>query len=277
VDSNLSFNRVNPGGWAQGGIFTSSQGNQLDLDHVNALDKTVAGDTLSGVVTLASTGQISVGVSQGIALTSPSALVVGATLGLVTTVSGGLALGGGSSDWIQFNQQRSRLVIAPPTPMAPLQTGWSTSLGYGLQKVGARRPAPAVVFPLQPHHNSTIQSVVCYFAIGALHAAVPGTPPAMELFRVPCRNGGGSPPGIQHLSGTPVQTMPVGGLNGTTYYQSGNVQSMLYTATQNNLVDTSNYSYLCLVADETGSNSMFNNVILGIAPNYGSIADSRFP
>ena len=58
----MSFSRVGPvGGWSLGAKLTSAQANQLDYDHSIALDKSVAGDTLSGVVTMANGSAIRVG------------------------------------------------------------------------------------------------------------------------------------------------------------------------------------------------------------------------
>jgi hypothetical protein len=53
----LSFSRANSGGWAVGDKLTSAQANILDTDHANALDKTVAGDTLSGLITQSGVGR----------------------------------------------------------------------------------------------------------------------------------------------------------------------------------------------------------------------------
>lgn len=52
----MSFSKVNPPGWAFGDKLTSAQMNQLDADHANALDKSVAGDTLLGTIGILSVG-----------------------------------------------------------------------------------------------------------------------------------------------------------------------------------------------------------------------------
>lgn len=50
--------RVKPAGWGVGEKLTSAQADQLDINITNSLDKTSAGDTLSGVVTLSGVGRI---------------------------------------------------------------------------------------------------------------------------------------------------------------------------------------------------------------------------
>ena len=137
----MSFSRVNPGGWGVGAKFTSSQANQLDIDHANALDKSGAGDTLSGFINIApnlggwsagvssavgvSAGNaitlswnpatgipfIGVGVSTGIILTQNSAVVSEVANGILSLASGGITslVSGGITDGvtggIQITQQ----------------------------------------------------------------------------------------------------------------------------------------------------------------------------
>lgn len=53
----MTLSRVKPGNFAVNEKFTSTQANAIDTNISNALDKTVAGDTLAGVITLASAGR----------------------------------------------------------------------------------------------------------------------------------------------------------------------------------------------------------------------------
>ena len=119
----MSFVRVNPTGWSgaagtAGDEFTSTQANTLDADHANALDKTTAGDTLSGVVTMASTAVLGAGFAGNVVASAAGA--VAATVGyavecqaaqaVVATVAGGIAsaavggfaLSGAAGDWPTF-------------------------------------------------------------------------------------------------------------------------------------------------------------------------------
>lgn len=54
----MSFTRAKPAGWSSGDTFTAAQANAIDVDHANALDKTSAGDTISGILTLSTAGRI---------------------------------------------------------------------------------------------------------------------------------------------------------------------------------------------------------------------------
>lgn len=80
----MSFTKVGPaGGWSFGAKLTSAQMNQLDADHADALDKTIAGDTLSGAISIASSGSIVVNNAGGQIVSSVAA-------GIVINEAGGL-------------------------------------------------------------------------------------------------------------------------------------------------------------------------------------------
>jgi hypothetical protein len=77
--------------------------NSLDADHANALDKSLAGDTLSGVVTVASTGEILlpngggsilVEGAEGIEVLVANGITAVAANGITPFVSGGISDGG---------------------------------------------------------------------------------------------------------------------------------------------------------------------------------------
>ena len=93
----MSFTRVNPPGWGTGADFTSAQGNQLDINVSNALDKTIAGDTLSGVIVVNSTGQIDAAFANNIVANATGACKSNVSGGIQSTVAGGIqatAIGG---------------------------------------------------------------------------------------------------------------------------------------------------------------------------------------
>lgn len=152
----MSFTRVNPPGFAVGDVLTSAQMNSLDIDHANALDKTSAGDTLNGVVTISGSGQIVVTTSQGIKATTGSIVSTGAggigttaVTGITTSVAngigpgiaggisdggfaggiraitaggiqssvvGGIQLAGGATDWVSFSATRGHAMSFSPKP-----------------------------------------------------------------------------------------------------------------------------------------------------------------
>lgn len=86
------FSRIKSAGWGVLEKFTSAQANQLDIDHANALDKTTAGDTLSGVVALAATGAILVSTPGGIINSEVAGGIQGSAAGSIfPSVAGGIS------------------------------------------------------------------------------------------------------------------------------------------------------------------------------------------
>lgn len=88
----MSISRVKTTGWSSGDALTSSQTNAFDTTLTRALDKTSAGDTLSGPIQLFGAGRIIQSVTT-LAPTANTTVTVGSsnTVVLLTT--------GGTSDW----------------------------------------------------------------------------------------------------------------------------------------------------------------------------------
>jgi hypothetical protein len=85
----MSFTLAGP--WAFGGKVTSSQLNALDIDHVNALDKSIAGDTLVGQITLsAATAIINVLGSGSIVSNTSGGIVAGVASAIVAAATGSI-------------------------------------------------------------------------------------------------------------------------------------------------------------------------------------------
>jgi len=87
----MSITKINPPGWPLGGEVTSAQFNAIDTKLITALDKTSAGDTLSGVVTVAAGGGLYMsGANTYIQAASATAQIVAAVSGAVigATASG---------------------------------------------------------------------------------------------------------------------------------------------------------------------------------------------
>jgi hypothetical protein len=89
----LSFTRANPSGFALGDIFTSAQCNQMDQNISNALDKSVAGDAVRGVISFILGGQINANQLGAIQITAPAGLTVSVAGGLLSGVAGGIQPG----------------------------------------------------------------------------------------------------------------------------------------------------------------------------------------
>jgi len=96
----MTFAKVGPsGGFAYAGKLGSAQLNQLDYDHSVAVDGSVAGDTLHGVLLMTSAAQIAASNADNIIATAAGAITTGATggiksivvAGITTTHAGGIA------------------------------------------------------------------------------------------------------------------------------------------------------------------------------------------
>jgi hypothetical protein len=84
----MSFTRVGPGGgWSVGAVLTSTQINNLDINVSKSLDKSVAGDTLSGSVVMAGTAAL---------LANNSGNIIAAAAGAITTTAPGAISAGGA-------------------------------------------------------------------------------------------------------------------------------------------------------------------------------------
>jgi len=101
----LSFTRVKPGGYSVGGKVASSEFNQLDIDHANALDKT--GDTTSATIHFASPGVLQMESGSTINLMPGSNVAVSGTINLafpgILFVNAGGQIEVGSNQGVQAN------------------------------------------------------------------------------------------------------------------------------------------------------------------------------
>lgn len=95
----MALVRVNPADWAVGDKFTSAQANGIDENVVKALDKTTAGDTLSGDVTVASTGGLAFASGSSLATASGSSVSIatGTTVACSLSTSSSVTFGTGST------------------------------------------------------------------------------------------------------------------------------------------------------------------------------------
>jgi hypothetical protein len=127
----MSFTRVNPGGWAAGAKLTSAQQNQLDIDHANALDKSTAGDTLLGTVSInAAPAQISCNRASAISLNTPGALSGNATHAVTGGVSGWFTPG--VSGGVFFDVASGAACLAQAALYASVASGITSTIAGGI-------------------------------------------------------------------------------------------------------------------------------------------------
>jgi hypothetical protein len=99
----MTFSLVNT--WSVGDKFTSAQANNIATMLTKALDKSLAGDTLSGVITMANTaaiiasndGNITADAADGISANAANSITSNVSAGISTTVPGGIAPSSGGT------------------------------------------------------------------------------------------------------------------------------------------------------------------------------------
>lgn len=302
----MSFTRVNPLGWAPGDEFLSSQANQMDANISFALDKSTAGDVLSGVITMASTAAIDIsnagaqinaavldavivtaskginsGATNGISAAVPSGISAavaggisdgGNAGGLATTTAGGLKLGGGSTDWPTFSATRSRTNTSRILNPRSLASGWTVNTGFGCQCLVGPATSQQQFIPLDfLHDGATLQAILFTFLVPNSHASVPQNLPQFNVFSF---NAGiiGSPSFLTATSlGGGYQGPNPADYTGSSWYNSGANQQFEYVCNAGVVIDAVAHAYVVSITDENGTNSQSGNCYLFAQPFYTSI------
>ncbi len=269
----MAFTRVNPPGFSFGGKLTHAQMNQLDIDHANALDKTIAGDELEGIVTMANGASIRANtpgatiigsVANAVQITALFGLNIATAQGLVTSVPGGFVLGGGSSDYPVMNPARPIPRGRPMLPHLQFNTGWAPgpgSLSSSSNNWSVAGPATTQNQPFrldQLIDGSTLTSVAISFFVGGTHAG--GLPANLPTFSVQAVAYDGTPFAVLPLNSTDTTAgLSPSPASGAAWHNANAMQTFVYTCNQHNVVDTEKYLYLLQIVDENGSGSELGN------------------
>lgn len=282
----MAITRVNPADWAVGDKLTSAQANGLDENGAKAVDKTSAGDTVSGELTFDATGSIlldagssmtvDVGaqIEVGGGLVIPSPGVLQADLGTSSSITVGsgshIATAGtgyvkfNNSDWPKLNTRtRSisrnfrELSIADPN-LFP--TDWQSS-SFGFISGMASAEILALRVPL--HEGARLIGMAVYMKAAA-HAGVPATMPRVEFFK---RTKFGA------TSASEVHSYPTPLL---AAWNNVNITDWSITLTTPQTIDSVTYDYSIDFYDEHDANSVSGNRYYAIEFLYDSITDMRF-
>lgn len=284
----MSFTRVNPTGWAVGDTLTSSQMNALDVDHANALDKTSAGDTISGPILLGTGGSITTSAANQIVTNAARSIVVATNQGLVATVPGAIqstdpgaiCLNGGATDWLEYGTGHS---------YAYNQSFWGALLtavtGSGFSSPGqidgriVGDGAGAIAqMPIQRvYHGSTLTAVKLWVWVTGTHTSVPATFPKFGVFLSQSAGSGGALP-----PSTPMAMLSTGGGfasfsagSASAWNNGGQVQSLTLTPDQNNVIDVTSYTYWVQLNDETGTGALAGNTYTAFQFTFSDIGTSQ--
>lgn len=273
----MAFSRVNSGGWATNAKFTSTQCNQLDIDHANALDKSVAGDTLNGIVQIAATGGIECTTpGGGIGSFIPGGIIAETSASIISNTVGGIALCGGSTDYPTYSVVSGSTVIPAsrsfsrvvPLMVNTVFSGWTASLsGPGFTAAGTFQ-----IFTLPTLWNgATLSSVSVAFIVESSHSGVPANLPSISVSRYALTGSPGA--SVSALSTTSVQSFSPAPGSGAAWYNSGAYQALTYTANQNNVINSTLYQYVIGITDEYGANSIAGNYYVAATLNYTAVAN----
>ena len=88
----MSFSLINT--WSSGDKFTSAQANAIAIDLTKALDKSVAGDVLSGAIDMVATAQLAANFSGNIVSNAAGAIISEIASGIIPGTAGGISDGG---------------------------------------------------------------------------------------------------------------------------------------------------------------------------------------
>lgn len=282
----MAITRVNPADWAVGDKLTSAQANGLDENGAKAVDKTSAGDTVSGELTFDATGSIlldagssmtvdvgaQIEVGGGLVIPSPgvfqadlgtsSSITVGSGSHITTAGTGYVKFN--NSDWPKLNTRtRSisrnfrELSIADPN-LFP--TDWQSS-SFGFISGMASAEILALRVPL--HEGARLIGMAIYMKAAA-HAGVPATMPRVEFYK---RTKFGA------TSASEVHSYPTPLL---AAWNNVNITDWSITLTTPQTIDSVTYDYSIDFYDEHDANSVSGNRYYAIEFLYDSITDMRF-
>jgi hypothetical protein len=190
------FVRVNPGGWALNASFTSTQCNQIDIDHANALDKSLAGDTLVGTVGMATSGSLAGTVASITVFSGGVCTMTGMTglstgvVGLSVVVSGAAASGNNGTFPITVDLSTSSLKYTNASGSAPDAN--NGSIHYSI----ATPPAAIVVNGVGAQISSQVTGGITGTAVSTIQSGAVG---GFSL-----TGGGTDYPGFTNYLGIPV-------------------------------------------------------------------------
>lgn len=306
----MSFTRANPPGWAVGDPLTSAQQNALDIDHANAVDKTSAGDTINGPLTIASPlgaiiltsavpaalvkssdGNAFFGFS-GLTLGTGKSLTLagGATIAaapivvtlpmngasVLSTVAGSTAsisLGNGPTD-IKLGPTVSRSMTFSCNPLmvsSSTSTDWTTGQGGAFGYPMISKGTSGVQFYRElPLHDGATLSSLSLYMVPASTHA--GLPSTPPSFEI--KRVTIATGAIVSLSASGPKVFATGTL---ANWNSAGLLNDTFTANQNAVIDRSQYLYVAVVTDESSTNSIVGAAYYHFKVTHSAIGDMRFP
>jgi hypothetical protein len=196
--------------------------------------------------------------------------------GIVSGAVGGIALGGGSTDYPTFtNSTGSTAAPRSFSRCAPLNvtaftTGWTEAGLSGSLILGPATIQPQTFLLGSAWNGATLSSVSCAITPNAAHSSLPTILPTISVKRSLINVSGAF--SILPLSSTDPQSFTPSPGTVAAWTDSGNVQQLTYNCNQNNVIDTAHYIYYVVIVDENGSGSLAGNTYYGLTLNYTGVA-----
>jgi hypothetical protein len=208
---------------------------------------------------------IVLGGSQGLQLGASSTITGG-----VTARAGGL-LSLGNNDFPTFSGARTRTVEVPLTPHNASNNNADCDFSslYGCLRTLVNGATTWIAVPGRYIHNgATLSTITMSYRVGRPHSALPITQPTLLAYRV-------TTAGVQAaLAGAAAA---VADASAQAYYAAGNRKTLVLTCTTNNVIDTSQYTYIVRWVEETGASTQPPlNLLHSLTLGYTAIADMRF-
>lgn len=270
----MSFTKAWPSGLGTGAKVTSAALNVLDTDHANSLDKSSAGDTLSGVVTTSGAGSIHAATAGGVSGTAAGGITATVAAGIESGVASGIALTGGSADWPTFGASggspRTRTIKQPL--VAPfLNSAWNAGFGGAPNVLGGTNATSAQPFSItQIHNGATLATVKCFLCVNGPHSQLPANMPKMTVYRRTIAAGNTDAASLTSLGAAFASAASASAWDNSNQMQS-------WSVTVNAVIDTTQYVYYISLIDENGSGSVAGNIYEGFELDYTGIASMQFP
>jgi len=187
----MTLSLTKPGGWGANTKFRSTEATDLDAKTAKALDRTVAGDTLLGVVTLASGAGLSLSSGSSISLASGSSMSLAGGSSLSVASGSSITMASGSTFLIGGGE---RVTLVPRARAIPFQhhavsfvssgsPSWLWGGSLWVQSV-AFSAFDGLYWPLPAKPGMTSVSVSIDLIGAAGHASLPASMPRLHVERV---------------------------------------------------------------------------------------------
>jgi hypothetical protein len=236
----VSHSRTKPAGWALNEQLTYAEVTDIDRKTAQSVDKTVAGDTIEGPITVANGAGIILEsgavlrTEVGSTSTVEGTVTVTGASGLVTTATGGRIVHG-DNDYPELAIGHTGRSMTRVYSFAALPRAGKVTSAISAETVAA---GGAELFVLPVHNGATLSSVEVRFVPTTPHVGLPATNLAILVQR---RSNpvGGAITTASLYSGGGVSYTPVS----HPIYDNGLIKQVTLTTDQNNVIDRETYVY----------------------------------